>query len=340
MNPRGPVGAGRDLRAERHRRVHVPELLERTVRHHPAATDPALVTRRFDVSAAVLWLPWLIATAAVLVTYSWVATDDLYHVSDSGISGGLSRALVLLNFPIALAAVPIVGLAVDRLRHSRLAVATAITATALCLVVVVPGVVDESDLDWRPINVLPALGVLLAVVLGVVSGLFRERVPVRPAALALIAVVMFLSLPWLVAEWGFSLDGVPLLGWLFFTGTIVDGRAAVHLGHHHGMDGTLLLLSALPLVPLSRRVRERFLRLAVACFAGLQMSYGLANAVQDAWGEQIWKRGWVDSQIPSLLHPELSLWWLGIVLAGGLFAALIVRRQHGDVPMPVLSGAP
>jgi hypothetical protein len=293
--------------------------------------------RRFlDVSAAVLWLPWLYVTVAVLVTYSWVAPRELYHVSGSGIGGGLSRALVLLNFPIALAALPIIGLSVDRLRTSRAAVVTAIVAAALCAVVAVPGVVDEGDLDWRPVNLVPATGVGLAVAVGVASGLFRDRIPVRPAALWLTAAVLFLSLPWLVAEWGSYLDGVPLLGWMFFTGTIVEGHAAVHLGHHHGMDGTLLLLSALPLIPLSRRVSGRFLRVAIGCFAGLQMSYGLANAVQDGWGEQIWKRGWVDSQMPSVLHPELNFWWLGIVLLGAGFAALIIGTHREYAGAPVL----
>jgi hypothetical protein len=278
-----------------------------------------------DVPAAVLWVPWLVVLVAVLVTYSRIAPEDLYHVSGSGISGGLSRVLVLLSFPIALAALPAIALSIDRLRASRLAVATAIVATILCLFVVVPGVVDEGDLDWRPVNIVPAIGVGLAVALAIASGLFRARVPVRPAALAVVVVVLFLSLPWLAAEWGFHLDGVPLLGWLFFTGTVVDGHAAVHLGHHHGMDGTLLFLSALPLIPLSRRVTARALRVAVGCFAGLQMAYGLANAVQDAWGEQVWKRGWVEARMPSVLHPDLSLWWLGILIGGAFFAVLIIR---------------
>ena len=291
----------------------------------------------FVVSAAVLWLPWAIVTAAVLATYSWVEPEELYHVSGSGISGGLSRALVLLNFPVAVAALPVIGLAVDRLRKSRVAVGTAIVAAILCLVAVVPGVVDAGDLDWRPVNILPAIGVGLAVALGIASGLFGDRVPVRPAAVAFVVLALALSLPWLVAEWGFYLDGVPLLGRLFLTGAVVDGHAAVHLGHHHGMDGTLLLLSALPLIPLSRRVTSRVLGVAIGCFAGLQIAYGLANAVQDGWGEQVWKRGWVDDQMPSVLNPGLSLPWLGIVIAGALFSALIVIR---GADKPATPGSP
>ncbi len=280
------------------------------------------------VSAGVLWLPWAIVTTAVIVTYARLPTETLYHVGESGIEGGLSRALVLLNFPIALAALPVIGLAVDRLRESRLAIATAMTATVLCLIVFVPGIVDQGDLDWRAINLLPAIGVGLAVALGVVSGLFGDRVSVRRSALVGVVIVLVLSLPWLVAEWGFYLDGVPLLGWLFVTGTEFDGHAAVHLGHHHGMDGTLLLLSALPLIPLSRKVSGPVLRLAIQWYAGLQIAYGLANAIQDGWGEQLWKRGWVDWQVPSVLRPEPGLPWLVLLIATVIFSLLIVRPDR------------
>jgi hypothetical protein len=280
------------------------------------------------VSAAVLWLPWAIVTTAVIVTYARLTPEVLYHVSGSGLGGGFGRALVFLDFPIALVALPVVWLSVDRLRESRAAVGSAVVATVLCLVVVVPGVVDQDDLDWRPVNLLPALGVALAVALGIVSGLFRDHVPVRRRALVGVAIVLVLSIPWLVADWGFHLDGVPLLGWLFVTGVEFDGHAAVHLGHHHGMDGTLLLLSALPLIPLSRRVSGSGLRLLIQCYAGLQIAYGLANAIQDGWGEQLWKRGWVDSQIPSVLQPEPSLPWLGILAAAAIVSLLITRQER------------
>ena len=272
----------------------------------------------------MLWLPWAIVTTAVIVTYARLPSEVLYHVSQSGIRGGLSRALILLNFPIALVALPVIGLSVDRLRESRLAVGTAIIAAILCLVVFVPGIVDQGDLDWRAVNLLPAVGVGLAVVLGIVSGLFGDRVPVRRSVLVGVVLALVLSLPWLVAEWGFHLDGVPLLGWLFLTGTEFDGHAAVHLGHHHGMDGTLLLLSALPLIPLSRQVGGPVLRLAIQCYAGLQIAYGLANAIQDGWGEQVWKRGWIDWQVPTVLNPEPSLPWLVILIATVAFSLLIV----------------
>ena len=42
------------------------------------------------------------------------------------------------------------------------------------------------------------------------------------------------------------------------------------------------------------------------------LAYGLANALQDAWNEQLWKREWVDWHAPSVLRPDLTLGWLAI----------------------------
>src|SRR5207253_10830655 len=99
-------------------------------------------------------------------------------------------------------------LAAERLRRARLAVAGAVVATGLCSVVFWPGVVDAYDLDARPVNALAAAGVALAVVLSFAAGLHRERVRLRPAAGALLV----LAIPWLAADLGFHLDGVPVLG--------------------------------------------------------------------------------------------------------------------------------
>lgn len=57
-------------------------------------------------------------------------------------------------------------------------------------------------------------------------------------------------------------------------------------------------------------------RLAAAASAllSLMLVYGIANAVQDDWGEQVVKRGWTEVAIPSLIRPGLTLWW-GLILA-------------------------
>ena len=55
----------------------------------------------------------------------------------------------------------------DRLR-GHLAIVAGVGAL-LCAVVFWPGVVEQSDLDAKPVNALPALGVLVAVVLTVIA---------------------------------------------------------------------------------------------------------------------------------------------------------------------------
>ena len=59
----------------------------------------------------------------------------------------------------------------------------------------------------------------------------------------------------------------------------------------------------------------------------------LANALQDAWTEQVVKRGWTHHAIPSLLRPGLDAWWLGIlVLATLVEAAWRRERRHAAHP--------
>src|SRR5919198_3498845 len=277
----------------------------------------------------LLWAMFGVVAAEIVVTYSRIPPAKLYSVSGTGIGAGVGRALVFLNFPLALAALPVIVLAADRLRRGP-ALATAIVAAALCSVVFWPGVVDQYDLDARWVNALPAAGVGLAVALSLAAGLHRERVRLRAAP----ALLLLLAIPWLAAELGFHLDGVPGLRSIFLTGKVVGVRAAVHLGHHHGMDGVLLTLAALLLVPLARRIRAPALRLLVGLYLGLEIAYGLANTTQDAWLEQIAKRGWTTHVIPSVLHPALTLAWLGIAVAAAVFAAPILR------PVPARRSGP
>ena len=68
---------------------------------------------------------------------------------------------MFVDFPVALAAIAVLAMLYERVTRRILVVVAAL----LCAVVIWPGVVRESNLDARPINALPALGVLLALVL-------------------------------------------------------------------------------------------------------------------------------------------------------------------------------
>jgi hypothetical protein len=179
----------------------------------------------------------------------------------------------------------------------------------------VPGVVDQDDLDARWVNAVPALGVVLALALTLVAArregaAFAERARGDALRVALALALVVLAPPWLAAELGFYFPGDVFLGEEVPTERD-PGIAAVHLGFHHGTGGVLLALTALV---LSRAARSR----ALAAYLSLMLAYGLANALQDGWNEQLWKRGTVDRRVGDVLRPELTLGWLAIV--GGALA--------------------
>jgi len=286
--------------------------------------------------AFAVWALSALLALAVLVTYARLPAEELYNTSVEGVPGGFGRALVVVNFPLALVAVGIVGLVADRGR-SRTVDLLALLAVALCLVVVVPGVVDQSDLDAKWVNAIPALGVALALGLTIAVarrrgiGGWRERVPGDWLRLAAASVVAVISVPWLFAELGFYADDLPGLGSLVYAQEVVPepgqpALRAVHLGHHHGTDGALLALVALALSRQLGRIARPRLRLATTAYVSLMLAYGLWNAVQDFWLEQLVKRGTVSVEIPSALRPSLSLAWLVLLAGAAAVYAVLVRR--------------
>ena len=111
------------------------------------------------------WALWGAVSLAVLITYSRLDATELYNVSHEGLAGGLGRAFVLLNFPVALVAVALALLAVAALS----AKAWLVAGPAICLCAIVPFAVDQDDLNARWINALPALGVVLALCLTIAA---------------------------------------------------------------------------------------------------------------------------------------------------------------------------
>jgi hypothetical protein len=292
----------------------------------PGLTRPAR-ERTPQGEALATWAIWLLALLAVVVTYSRLDPAELYHVSNDGLAGGLSRAVVLLNFPIALVAIAVALVALAALRPPAWWVGG--PAIVLCAGVAWPGVVDQDDLDVRWVNAIPAAGVVLvtgltvAAVLRAGSGIAAQLTLDRLRA-ALAVVVLVLSIPWIAAELGWYLpEGV----WIMERpGREADGTviAAVHLGHHHGLDGALIALSAL----LLSRPRLRAGRHATVTrlYVSLAFAYGVVNMTQDYWNEQLVKRGWLDWRIPSALHPKLEWIWL-VILGVAAVTALVLRRE-------------
>jgi hypothetical protein len=232
--------------------------------------------------------------AAIWRTHGRTAPERLYNSR----RGGLSRTVVFLNYPTAVTAIA-------SLPHARRR-ALAAAAAPLCAAVALPGVVDESDLDARRRNVPAIVGVALAVLAGGRDLESDGRLDRRRllAAAALLAIAS----PWILAELGVQTAGMA-------EPTPSEPHIdRVHIGHHEGMDGVLLAVDALL---LARRRTPGWHRHLL----GLQLAYGAAVAAQDAWHEQVVKRGWASRRLPDVIRPAPTPAWAGL-----LACAPIVRR--------------
>jgi hypothetical protein len=287
--------------------------------------------------AAVGRIPWEVKAVlalivldgiAVIATYSRFPHTELYHVHHSGIGAGFGRELVALNFPFALVGIALVGLAWPRL-HGRLRI-VGVVAIALCAVVYF--VVDQKNLDAKPLNAVPALGLALAVALVLAVGVSGPRL-VRGdgVRIGLAAALAFFAAPLIAAELGFFLDGVPFLGWFFETGRLTSEPGvhglhhAVHHGQHHGWQGTMLALTALA---LSRLPRPRVLD----AYLALMLAYGIGNLVNDDWLEQVVKRGWTSHEVPGILTPSANWGWAAVLVGAAGIWWLWFRQPSRTTP--------
>src|SRR5438034_11674950 len=100
--------------------------------------------RRVPAEILALWALFAAVGIAIVVTYSRVPVDELYHVSRGGLVGGASRLLVYSSFPLALAMLPILALLVDRWPERGFAVIAGVAAICSALIFW-PGVVSEAD---------------------------------------------------------------------------------------------------------------------------------------------------------------------------------------------------
>jgi hypothetical protein len=248
-----------------------------------------------------VWLLFGVVALEILVTYSRLPAEELYHVSGSGLVGGASRAVVFVNFPTALAAIAVAAAAPRR--------PLTVVGALLCLPIFWPGVVRQSDLDARWINAPCVIGVVVVCAatadLRVSSGRRGDLLRIVIAAL-----VVIVGLPWFAADLGFYFPG-----------------PHVHHGHHHGMDGVLLVLTALL---LSRLPSGPFAR----AYLSLMFAYGVGNIANDFWLEQVVRRGWTNWQLPSVLEPRVTWGWGAVLLGAALVFSLSRSRAAARTRLP------
>ena len=251
---------------------------------------------------------------------------------ETGLHGGLSRALVQLVFPhVAGAAIPLALLAMDTLPKRAWLVAA--PAIALCAFIGRPGLLDQNHLEAKPESVIPAVGVVLVFALTVAatrasSAAYAPRRRGDPPRVAVAAVVVLLSLPWIFADVGVHLPQGVFMTTKLYAEPGAPPTASVHLGFHHGLMGALLVLFALLLS--RQRLGARSLRNVYAALVSLMLAYGAANMTNDFWHEQIVKRGWTSWNFPSALQPGVSPIWAIMLAATALLFVLGFARAGAD----------
>jgi hypothetical protein len=287
----------------------------------------------------VVWALFFLAAVAVFETYWRLPPSQTWKVHNAGFVGGAGRAFVFLSFSCALAAIGVLPIVVDRLGNRRAELA-GIAALVLCATVALPGVQTQNHLDPKWANLPAVLGIAIAFGLTVWASRSGRREFPRAsrrgdiARLIVGGISLFFAAPYIAAELGFFLDGVPVLGSIFLTGAIRPepgagySHAAVHHGHHHGLDGFLLCATALLLSRLVGSIRRPILRTVTAVYLALLLVYGLTNQAQDLWTEQIVKRGWTTWDIPDVLQPSLSAAWAAMIACGLLIYALFLRPRR------------
>lgn len=275
----------------------------------------------------LVWGILLADAILIVVTYTRLPPDELYHTSADGLSGGIGRAVVSMNFPYALISLSLLAVAANALLDTRRRLVIVVAASTIPMCLLAPFVVHQKDLDAAPANLLPALGVVLIAILTVLAIRAGGAPATPPAAgdrlrLALAGLLVLIAVPWLFALAGFYAPD-PI-----YADEIAPGEPlpAVHLGSHHGLDGVLFAFAGLA---LSRALPSfRHLRLATAASAvlALTLAYGIANAFQDFALEQLWKRGTIGWKPPSVLLPSFG--WLAILGAAAVIELAWFRRER------------
>jgi hypothetical protein len=310
-------------------------------RGHVAREDESLAAmdaRPQSRGLTEIWIVWALfglATVAVFETYWRIPPEELWKVHNSGFVGGAGRAFVFVGFSPALAAVAVLPIVADRLEDRRAHI-LAVIGFVLCAGV---GFQTPSHLDPKWSNIWSVVAVALAVLLTAWAARRGRPEPVRTTRggdatrLVLGVVTLLWATPYIAAELGFHLDGVPFFGWFFQTGKLAPEpgsghlHATVHYGHHHGLDGLLLVATALLLSRLLGGIRRAPLRVLTGGVLALMLVYAWTNLVNDLWIEQVVKRGWTSWQVPDVLFPSLSLAWAAMLLAAAaLYAAFFAPR--------------
>lgn len=234
-----------------------------------------------------------------------------------------SPVLAFAAHPWSLAALPQATLAWARLPHG--------SRSGVGLRASLAGGIGGSVVAWRrpaggPPVAVDSAGVAIVVATAALTGETLWRTgpggfsPPAPADRRRVALALLLissSVPWIFADLGLHSGDIPGIGRLFLSREtpINPGDVAVHLGHHHGMDGTLLALTALALSRPLQSVTSGRTQAILSLWLSLLLVYGGSRTLEDFWNEQIVKRGRARRKPPIIVRqgrPEGRWAWLAI----------------------------
>ena len=226
----------------------------------------------------------------------------------------------LCNFPFSIPALALLGIAVARLEGDGAIVAPAtrraarimaLVAVPVLLVAAWPGVVNQANVNFTPINIVPVIGVALMLAVTVLvwratgAGPRSAWRPLDASRVAIIVALALIGLPWILADFGIRIATLPFFDrWFVPEGKRADHRpVGVHLGHHHGLDGICVATTALVLSRVLPTIGTTWQRRTLSVSLGLVFVYGAANVVQDFWTEAVVRPGWAHATMPTVLPP-------------------------------------
>jgi hypothetical protein len=294
------------------------------------------------------WLLLAVVAAMVWVTYARLPASDFYNVSGTGFGAGAARVLVLVGWPVSIAAIALTAVAADRLLGTvaprRAVLVAAVASVILCATIAWPGVITQANLDAKASNGIAAAGVALSVGLTLwvirAAGMGRPagRLPGDAASIAFVVLLAAAAVPWILANAGIYAGDVPGLGRIYMSTQILPEPGhphlrAVHLGNHEGLDGCLLAAISLALRRALPRMRPTRLRPVVGGYLAVMLAYGVMVAANDGWHEQVVKRGWTGRMLPSVITPGVTVGW-GILLVAAAVLYLAAFRVRGRAPEP------
>ena len=203
-------------------------------------------------------------------------------------------------------------------------------APAIALCATIPFFNDQANLDAHAGNVIPAVGVAIAGGLTVAATLragssLAPRRPWDRARVVVAALLVLVSLPWISAELGFHFPGDVFMG--EEVGREGDEAiAAVHLGHHHGLDGAMLVLTWTRALP-RRRPQGACCESPCSATSGSCSRTVPSTASRTAGTSSCTSGDGRKRRIPSALLPSLTPIWL-VVIALAVVATLALRREE------------